>query len=176
MNTLSLQQDLQQQMREQVAFAIKLANSKYGLTLSVPHVRFNLRSTTAGMAKPALWQLCFNPILLEKNAQAFLQEVVAHEVSHLLVFVLFKQNAAQKKLKPHGKEWQTIMRELFALTPRATHSFDVSSIAGVSRRFVYRCACDDFLLTAYRHNRIQRQQAQYVCKKCRSVLNFVQSA
>ncbi|MGL5290427.1 MAG: SprT-like domain-containing protein [Vibrionaceae bacterium] len=175
MSSLLHQQDLQQQMRAQVALAINLANDKYGLALNVPNVRFNLRSTTAGMAKPHQWQLCFNPILLEQNAQAFLHEVVAHEVSHLLVFVLFKQQARQQVLKPHGKEWQMIMRELFALTPRATHSFDVSAIAGVSRRFAYRCACDDFLLTAYRHNRVQRQQAQYVCKKCHSVLNCVQN-
>ncbi|MGL6176731.1 MAG: SprT family zinc-dependent metalloprotease [Vibrionaceae bacterium] len=176
MSSLSLQQDLQQQMRAQVAAAIEQANRHYQLSLTVPSVRFNLRGTTAGIAKAHLWQLCFNPILLEKNAQAFLHEVVAHEVSHLLVYALFGQSHAQKRLKPHGKEWQTIMRELFALRPRATHSFDVSFIAGVSRRFVYRCACDDFLLTAYRHNRIQKQKTQYLCKKCHEVLNFVQNA
>ena len=102
----------------------------------------------------------FHPLLFKDNIDAFLSDVVPHEVSHLLVWVLFG------RVQPHGKEWQSIMRSVFNCTPNATHQFDVKRVA---RIFHYVCDCDTYALSTRRHNNILKG-AQYKCRKCQALL------
>jgi len=102
----------------------------------------------------------FHPTLLKENTNDFLKSVVPHEISHLLVWQLFG------KVKPHGKEWQSIMRAVFSCEPNATHSFDVTSAV---KTFPYRCQCSTYALTTRRHNNIKKGM-QYRCKRCNDIL------
>lgn len=128
----------------------------------VPDVHFNIRGKTAGMALLQRWQLRFNPVLLAENPQAFFQEVVPHEISHLIVFAQFG------RVRPHGKEWQSLMVKLFKVSPKTTHSFDISSVQGTV--FAYKCECNHIQLSIRRHNKVLRQQVQYYCRRCNSRL------
>lgn len=107
-------------------------------------------------------RLNFHPILYKENTNAFLDDVVPHEVSHLLVWALFG------RVQPHGKEWQSIMIDVFGRKPDATHQFDVKR---VTRSFLYQCNCDSHALSTRRHNNISKG-AQYKCKKCNAVLRM----
>eukprot|EP00095_Tigriopus_kingsejongensis_P012412 snap_masked-scaffold312_size212576-processed-gene-0.0 protein:Tk12412 transcript:snap_masked-scaffold312_size212576-processed-gene-0.0-mRNA-1 annotation:"s-adenosylmethionine synthetase" len=100
-----------------------------------------------------------------ENPEAFLQEVVPHEVSHLIVF------ARYGKVRPHGKEWQAVMQQVFGVVPNTTHSFDISSVQGET--FTYQCGCDQLKLSIRRHNKVQRQQAQYFCRRCKQQLAWL---
>lgn len=149
---------LQSQVTERVAACIRQANQRLNKRMPLPSVLFNQRGKSAGSARLQRWELRFNPVLLAENPQAFLEEVVPHEVAHLVTFRLYG------KVRPHGREWQQIMSAIYGLEPRATHSFDVSSVQGET--FLYRCQCSDYPLTIRRHNKIQRGQTSYRCRQC----------
>lgn len=153
---------LQNQVTERVKQCITQANRRLNKRLTMPEVRFSQRGKVAGSARLQGWEVRFNPVLLKENPDAFLNEVVPHEVAHLVVFKLFG------KVRPHGREWQVIMQEVFGVAPRTTHSFDVSSVQG--QTFLYRCQCSEHLMTVRRHNKVQRGQAHYRCRQCGQTL------
>ncbi|WP_418885847.1 SprT family zinc-dependent metalloprotease [Enterovibrio paralichthyis] len=140
------------------------AGNYFQCTFPHPQVLFNQRGKSAGTARLQTWQLRFNPVLLSENPQAFLNEVVPHEVSHLVVYERFG------RVRPHGKEWQAVMSQVFGVTPKTTHSFDVSSVQG--KTFTYQCGCDEIPLSVRRHNKVQREQVKYVCRRCKQPLVY----
>ncbi|RXJ72332.1 SprT family protein [Veronia nyctiphanis] len=154
--------ELQYRIIKAVASCVEYANSALGTSHPLPDIHFDIRGKTAGMALLNRWTLRFNPVLLRENPEAFLSEVVPHEVSHLLVYAAFG------KVRPHGKEWQAMMTKVFKVPASTTHSFDVASVTG--KTFSYRCECDEIPLTIRRHNKVQRQQATYVCRRCQQAL------
>ncbi len=158
---------LEYQVIQAVTRCIKRAGAYFQCTFPVPQVLFNQRGKSAGTAQLQSWQLRFNPVLLRENPQAFLDEVVPHEVSHLVVYARFG------RVKPHGREWQSVMSQVFGVAPKTTHSFDVSSVQG--KTYIYQCSCDQIALSVRRHNRVQREQVQYVCRRCQQPLLFVQT-
>ncbi|APD93996.1 hypothetical protein BM523_08340 [Alteromonas mediterranea] len=125
-----------------------------------PAITFRRSGKNAGTAFLQQNRLNFHPILYKENREVFIREVVPHEVSHLLVWILFA------RVQPHGKEWQSVMRGVFDCSPSATHQFDVKR---VSRSFSYKCDCDTYALSTRRHNNILKG-AQYKCKKCSALL------
>ncbi|MFD2178716.1 SprT family zinc-dependent metalloprotease [Veronia pacifica] len=159
--------ELQYRMIRAVTECITIANETLNTHHPVPDVRFDIRGKTAGMALLQRWQLRFNPILLKENPEAFLREVVPHEVAHLLVYAAFG------KVRPHGKEWQAMMQQVFKVPAKTTHTFDISSVSG--KHFIYRCQCDEIPLTIRRHNKVQRQQTQYFCRRCQHPLTWTGS-
>lgn len=124
----------------------------------LPRLSFNQRGKAAGTARLSQWAIRLNPVLLSAHPQVFLDEVIPHELAHLLVF------ARHGRTRPHGVPWQRLMRETFGLVPRVTHNLDVSSLSGP--RFAYRCACREHSLSLRRHNKVQRGQARYLCREC----------
>ena len=130
-----------------------------------PEVSFKLKGKSAGTAHLQQNRLRFNPVLLAENPEAFIREVVPHEIAHLLCFQLY---GAGKQIKPHGLQWQAIMRNVFNLPPRASHNFDISSVTG--KTFTYQCQCGPVELTLRRHNKVQRGESRYLCRQCRQVL------
>ncbi|WP_158969759.1 SprT family zinc-dependent metalloprotease [Paraglaciecola sp. L3A3] len=141
------------------------ANQQLSHTFIIPDIFFNQRGKIAGCARLQKNELRFNPILLNDNLTAFLDEVVPHEVCHLLAFTLFG------KVRPHGKEWKTLMRQLFNLDGQTYHQMDVKKVAG--KQFFYQCLCGHVPLSIRRHNKIIRGQQQYCCRRCQTVLTLV---
>ncbi|ELR65328.1 Protein sprT [Photobacterium marinum] len=156
---------LQNQVNEKVRHCIDQANHRLNKHFAMPAVSFRQRGKIAGSARLQGWEVRFNPVLLEENPQAFLDEVVPHEVAHLVAFKLFG------KVRPHGREWQIIMTEVFGVPARTTHSFDITSVQGTT--FLYRCHCSEHHLTIRRHNKVIRKQAVYHCRKCHQPLEAV---
>ncbi|MGF1701560.1 SprT family zinc-dependent metalloprotease [Photobacterium makurazakiensis] len=156
---------LQHQVIAKVEQCIKQANQRLNKRLTMPTVSFKQRGKIAGSARLQGWEVRFNPVLLTENPHAFLNEVVPHEVAHLVAFKLFG------RVRPHGKEWKIIMADVFGVPPRTTHSFDVSSVQG--NTYTYRCQCSEHQLTIRRHNKIQRGQATYQCRQCEQPLTYL---
>lgn len=153
---------LQQRVVERIETCYHLAEAKLNRRFPRPTTQFSLRGKSAGTAHLQQNKLRFNPILLSENCEAFMQEVVPHEICHLLCFQLFG------KTKPHGKEWQSLMLSVFALNPSTTHSFNVASVAG--REVDYHCACGPIKLSIRRHNKVVRGENRYLCKRCKTHL------
>ncbi len=89
---------------------------------------------------------------------SFIDEVVPHELAHLLVWKEFGRVA------PHGKEWKWMMESVLGVPARRTHQFELESVR--RNTFPYRCKCQQHQLTLRRHNRVVRGEAIYRCVRC----------
>lgn len=152
----------QQLVIQKVEQCISHACSYFEQNFTLPKISFNQRGKIAGCARLQLNELRFNPILLSDNLDAFLEVVVPHEVCHLLVYRLFG------KVRPHGKEWQSLMLALFDVKGHTYHQMDVTKLKGKS--FNYRCECGPIELSIRRHNKVLKGEQTYICRKCRSPL------
>ncbi|WP_319781597.1 SprT family zinc-dependent metalloprotease [Oceanisphaera sp. IT1-181] len=153
--------DIQQRIITHVQDCMQLAATELAREFAQPLVRFNQGGRIAGSAWLERWELRFNPVLLADNEAEFMDEIVPHEVAHLVTFACFG------KVKPHGREWQHIMQSVFGLTPRTRHQLDTSKVAPT---FSYQCACRSHQLTLRRHNKIMRAQQRYLCLHCNGLL------
>ena len=129
-----------------------------------PTYLFNQRGKSVGTAHLQRNIIKFNPILFSQNKEAFIDQVVAHEVAHLIAYQQYG------KVRPHGREWQHIMENIFNRPAHTTHSLDISDVIG--KQFRYQCLCTTHQLTIRRHNRVLKG-AKYACKNCGSVLKKV---
>jgi SprT protein len=152
----------QQLVTKKVKQCIDHASTHFDQHFMLPKINFNQKGKIAGCARLQKNELRFNPILLDDNVDAFLEEVVPHEVCHLLAYWLFG------KVRPHGKEWQNLMFKLFSLKGQTYHQMDVTKVKGKS--FYYQCQCGPIELGIRRHNKVINGKQIYVCKKCRSPL------
>lgn len=134
--------------------------------LPCPRVWFDLKGRSAGQAHYARGGLRFNAILLRDNRRAFMDEIVPHEMAHWLVFHL--EGGAEAR--PHGREWQGIMRRLYGLAPVTTHRFDVSRASPMP--YLYRCGCETPHHFSARRHSLACRGSQYRCRRCRARLVF----
>lgn len=134
-------------------------------TLPAPKVWFNLRGASAGQAHLGHGGLRFNPVLLSENRTAFFEDIIPHEMAHWLVFHL--DNGP--RLKPHGREWKTVMRELFGLVPTVTHQFDIQQAQPAPYR--YQCDCRIHQFTPRRHALVANGR-RYRCRHCAKTLVY----
>ncbi|MDP6035916.1 MAG: SprT-like domain-containing protein [Verrucomicrobiota bacterium] len=153
--------------RQKVAELCAKAREFYGVEID-PDISFDLRGMAAGQANYRENKIRLNRELLEKYENDFIEQTVPHEYAHLVAYQKFGG-----RIRPHGKEWRSVMQALGA-EPRRTHNYQVSP-ARTCRRFLYQCNCPgkDYQLTSIRHNRIKRG-SHYFCSKCKGPLIFVE--
>lgn len=149
---------------DKVDVLITQANVRLHRNFALPELDFSLRGLCAGQALPRTWQLRFNLEIYEKQPQAFLSEVPAHEIAHLIAFELYGRS-----IRPHGKEWQAIMIKVFEQEPHTKHQLEATPTRQ-ERKFSYRCDCQEHQIGIRRHNKITKQGMSYRCKRCHSAL------
>lgn len=148
-------------IREKVDACYDMAEAYFACDFPRPISNLKQKGKAAGTAHLQKNELRFNAYMFHQNQEKFLNEVVPHEVAHLLVYHLYGG-----RVKPHGKEWQFIMREVFHRPAARTHNFDVPE---AKQLFPYRCQCQVHQLTIRRHNKI-KQGTQYLCRQCKGTL------
>jgi SprT protein len=155
-----------EQLHARVEACYQQAEAFFNKRFERPQVSFKLRGQKAGVAHLNSNLLRFNPQLYRENREHFLKQTVAHEVAHLIAHQMFGG-----RIRPHGEEWQLIMRGVYELTPDRCHTYEISR-RQVSR-FIYRCACagQDFPFTPQRHALV-RKGRRYFCRSCRATLVF----
>lgn len=137
---------------------LQRANLHLARNYPEPKIVYQQRGTAAGIAWLESNEIRLNPVLLMENQQAFLDEVVPHELAHLLVWKHFGRVA------PHGKEWKWMMETVLGVPARRTHQFELHSVR--RNTFPYRCGCQQHQLTVRRHNRVLRGETEYRCVRC----------
>ncbi|SDJ51430.1 SprT-like domain-containing protein [Billgrantia gudaonensis] len=155
---------LHRALHERVEAAFQLCREMHA-HLPRPRVWLDLRGQCAGQAHFGRAGLRFNPVLLRENRQAFFVDVVPHEMAHWLVHHLEQGD----RMRPHGHEWRTVMRQLFGLPARVTHRFDTRHASPAPYR--YRCACREHAFTARRHA-LARGGRVYRCRECAQTLVY----
>lgn len=142
---------------------LSLANIFFDAYFPEPQIKYKKKGSIAGSALLEKWEIQINISMLLVNRHDFINEVIPHELAHLIAHKIFG------KIRPHGKEWQYIMNDVFHCIAKRTHSFNLPDVLQ-QNRYLYYCQCQDHALTRIRHNKIQHGQAQYYCKSCRTLL------
>lgn len=165
---------LRERLRELSERYLTQGLERYQLRRPKVEVRCDLRGQSAGQIKrlsPRHFVVRYNLAIAQQQADAFLAETVPHEIAHLLVWLRFADKA-----RPHGPEWQQVMRDLGVRDPQRCHSFTVpSQSTRQQQRWDYRCDCQQHQLSTTRHKRAQAGQ-MYVCRKCRQPLSLATQA
>jgi SprT protein len=129
----------------------------------LPEIRFDLRGLSAGQFRVDHQGHCiirYSPALLLRHDDDFLRRTVPHETAHFLVYRLYRH-----RVRPHGPEWQAVMRHLGA-DPERCHDYDVAGLAARrTRYYLYHCDCNEHRLSSIRHNKVQRGVG-YSCRRC----------
>ncbi|QPG06852.1 SprT family zinc-dependent metalloprotease [Salinimonas marina] len=149
-------------VEQQVDELLALASSVYHRAFIRPTITWRKSGKNAGTSNLTYNRINLNPVLFHHNREAYLNDVVAHELSHILVYQLYG------KVRPHGREWQTMMEKVFERPAATTHAFDLSPLQLKSYR--YFCRCGPVQLSVRRHNKVMRQQQSYVCRRCHQQL------
>ena len=127
---IALQQAVMRCLREK----LQLARRHFAVEFPEPSIVYQQRGTSAGTAWLQSWEIRLNPVLLLENQQPFIDEVVPHELAHLLVFRQFGRVA------PHGREWRWMMESVLLTPASRTHRFETASVQ--SKTFPTAAAAD----------------------------------
>lgn len=155
---IALQQAVMRCVREK----LRLANQRLERSYPEPKVVYQQRGTAAGTAWMESYEIRLNAVLLMENQQPFIDQVVPHELAHLLVWKHFGRVA------PHGREWKWMMEAVLGVRAYRTHQFEIQSLR--KNTFPYRCRCQRHLLTVRRHNKVLRGESEYRCVRCGDLL------
>ena len=132
-------------------------------------LRFDLKGLSAGqmVKRGRSFAIRYNLAMAAQQPDRFIHETVPHEVAHVVV------NVCWGRTRPHGDEWRSVMSHFGFEKASRCHEFEVEKLASRSqRRWPYRCSCTTHQLSTTRHNRVLRQQQQYLCRKCGEKLIF----
>jgi SprT protein len=148
---------------------IEIAQRYFGRTFALTGITFDLRGAAAGQLafsrKLKTYRLRYNRMLLEVDPVVLIEQVVPHEVSHLVALQVYGHSIPQ-----HGDEWKSVMVDVFGLQPDRCHTMDVSGV--VAKPYIYGCLCGgEIKVTKRHHNKIQRS-AGYTCTICKSKIMF----
>ncbi|WP_172380301.1 SprT family zinc-dependent metalloprotease [Vibrio sp. Vb339] len=154
----------QHRANKKLAECLAIANQHFSREFPHPIITFKLRGKAAGKAYLQLNEIKLNHVLFSENEDAFINEVVPHELAHLITHQVFG------RVRPHGNEWKYVMEKVFNVTARTTHSFEIASVQG--KTFEYRCECTTYPLSIRRHNKVLRNQSTYRCQLCQQTLAF----
>ena len=78
--------ELSYKAKQVMADCIAMAEQAFKRSFLIPTITFNVRGKAAGKAYLQLNQVRLNPVLFRENTQAFLDEVIPHEVAHLITY------------------------------------------------------------------------------------------
>lgn len=144
---------------------IKEANMSFpSVNLENVNILFDLRGKTAGYAgrKHGRWFIRLNRDLMATNPSQMMDEVIPHEVAHLVVMYLQSIGMCRRTERPHGALWKTVCKRLGGNGERC-HSMEVQR---VRKTKVYAYNIDGTILwvSATRHNRIMSETCTYSYK------------
>jgi predicted SprT family Zn-dependent metalloprotease len=122
----------------------------------------NRMRSVAGRALYSSSKIKINYRLHLKNYKE-LKATYIHELAHILTDSTY----SRKNCKPHGKEWQEIMR-IMGEAPEVTHNMDTSHLKAQTVKFNYTCPCNtSHFIGKIKHNRIMSGRRNYICRLCK---------
>ncbi|MBU6460390.1 MAG: SprT-like domain-containing protein [Proteobacteria bacterium] len=134
-----------------------------------PELRFDLNGKCAGLAYWPQNYIRINLTLFMEHPEAFLKEVIPHELCHIW------KNQLNLPGRPHGRSWKELMCKM-GVTATRTHNFPIDHlITKQFKQFPYICSCREYLLSSIRHNRVLAGR-KYLCRNCKTHLKLKKEA
>lgn len=144
---------------EQAMFYINKAISFYPSPIQVPEIAFNMKGKMPSKTNFKAGKISFNPVLLLENWDAFMLDVIPHEVAHYVSMSVWGE-----KIQAHGPEWCAVMKH-FAVSPHASYDFDtVNAERNQEGRHIHSCGCGVHLVSAAANE--EHRKAPRHCKDC----------
>jgi|LakMenE18May11ns_1017448.scaffolds.fasta_scaffold9959282_11 SprT protein len=169
-NILSPQEvssELQRLAAKKIKQCLSIARRKIKKDLPYEGVKFFHKSTDAGYVIASENNCVYlNHDLFRKNKKRFLDEIIPHEVAHLVA------EALSPRESPHGGTWKIVMQSVFSLKPERCHSMETKGIGRTTQKFLYICACQKHEVGIIRHNKVQSGK-KFRCVKCKKELVFL---
>ena len=142
------------------------ADCECGSLLSKIDVKFsNSMTTTAGTAKRrnGRYILTLSSRLWDRMDEDEQRDLVIHEACHLIDFWLHDGNT-----KPHGWEWQALMRRCGINNPEdhIRHNIPCDDLRRRGTRHGYTCSCKGGTIGPIQAKKLRHDGVKYVCKNC----------
>lgn len=142
-------------------------------------ILFDLTGVKAGQAwwrKSGKFTIEYNLAMALENGEDFIQEVIPHEIAHLIANEFFKE------MYPdgcgHSDMWKFVMIK-FGRNPNRCHSFSVENLSKGHRDYLWKCsACGfEYAVGKNLHEKLQNPHDTHYCGKCkdRGTLVFVKN-
>lgn len=159
--SISLQLEVKEKVNQCLTILLGAEVAKY-VNITVEFK--NGIKTVAGLAYQDEQRIVLNEDLFLANKQAFFDEIIGHEVCHIIQHILHPN----EKLH-HGKRWKELMTML-GLKPAVYHQLDVSAVD--NKVFRYVCNCDNGFryhqILEKTHNQLQNVGKIVKCGGCDS--------
>jgi SprT protein len=163
---MKLTQDQIRAIQLAVVAYVQKACVRYAIDFTMPVVKFDLRGTVGGKADYRNNYVKVNQTLCAENFDHYIKHIIGHEVAHLIALALHPL----KRIKPHGDEWQSVMRA-FGLPADRCHNYDVENArVRMTTQYTYSCNCQVHQVGSAIHNKIHMNVKSYHCKLCKGVL------
>jgi SprT protein len=167
--------NIKKDLKEFTEMYIDIAREYYDMELPIIPIRYDLKGQCAGQ----FWNcpregkyLRYNLVIATENWDDYLSQTVPHEVAHYVQRVRYGNHDSRgRRIRPHGKEWKSIMVNCFQIKPERCHSYETENVRTL-KIFKYSCHCREWELTSIRHNKMVEGTANYHCKKCLGTLRY----
>ncbi len=147
---------------------VDMGNKDFYTDLEMPTILFKKRGTVGGTACYSRMELNLNAGLMLDNWDEYMNQVIPHEVAHLLKEHMYGRGKSRcKKTSAHGSEWKRVMRAL-GVSPDRTHNMDVSKVAIPKSKYIYNCdKCGSEVIAGPKiHKKIQLFGSNYGHRGC----------
>jgi len=151
---------LRHRVFDKVAACLDKLEEKFGTELDFPKIEFDIKGQVAGYAYYRQNKIRLNPKAFELEPEDMMEDTVPHELAHL-----YARKHFGRGIKPHGREWKTIMRAL-GVEPKRCHSYALPKARKHKTHTVHCEKCGKaFELTKIRINKM-RKGTDYRHRKC----------
>ncbi len=116
--TTVVPEDLKEKTHQKILSLLSIASKHYEREFVPPVVEFVVPiEPTDGGVTYEMGIVVVNPVYLVKYREAFIDEVVTHEIAHYVVYTMYGNRGGG-----HGHPWQETMK-LFGREPKQYHEF-----------------------------------------------------
>lgn len=142
---------------------------------NIARITWRLRGRTAGVCHYQIntrtqetlnrFEIKLHPTLAKKYESDYINRTVTHEYAHAVVAI----NHSRASIKPHGPEWQHVMRKLGG-DPSRCHNYDISSVPTELNKVEISCDCRSYKVT---QRKAARLTSFSICRRCEKDYTYV---
>ena len=177
-------QDTIERLTDAYLECLALAEKVFNIKVDIPDISFSLKGLTNGQIG---WRseykdggytgrikdvrMEFNAEVAHHNIDRFIGETIPHEIAHYIDLLLNGKTS-------HDRRWKTICILLGGSGERCS-SYNRSMLPNKGRvrkmrKWLYRCGCQDHLITTVLHNKMRKGYQTRSCVHCGQRIYFIE--